>query len=111
MLIPQGLAYSQLAGLPPIYGLYANIGSAIGYSLFGTSRQVIYGPVALPAILTKIAIDSAGVLPDTPYYENFAFCLCFVNGLILFVMGLLRVGALSNFLSATVRSAFITAAG
>lgn len=111
MLIPQGLAYSQLAGLPPIYGLYANIGSAIGYSLFGTSKQVIYGPVALPAILTKIAIDSAGIEAGTPYYENFAFCLCFVNGLILFVMGLLRVGALSNFLSATVRSAFITAAG
>jgi len=110
MLIPQGLAYSQLAGLPPIYGLYANIGSAIGYSLFGTSRQVIYGPVALPAILTKIAIDSAGI-PEGTYYENFAFCLCFVNGLILFIMGLLKVGALSNFLSATVRSAFITAAG
>jgi len=111
MLIPQGLAYSQLAGLPPIYGLYANIGSAIGYSLFGTSKQVIYGPVALPAILTKIAIDSAGIPSGTRAYENFAFCLCFVNGFILFVMGLLRVGALSNFLSATVRSAFITAAG
>jgi len=91
--------------------LYANIGSAIGYSLFGTSRQVIYGPVALPAILTKIAIDSAGIPSGTSYYENFAFCLCFVNGLMLFIMGLLRVGALSNFLSATVRSAFITAAG
>lgn len=111
MLIPQGLAYSQLAGLPPIYGLYANLGSAVGYTLFGTSNQIMYGPVALPSILTRVAIDSLGVPKDTPYYINCAYTLCILNGLVMFILGLLRAGKLASFLSGVVRSAFITASG
>src|SRR5210317_1465383 len=58
MLIPQGMAYAYIAGLPPVYGLYAAIVPLIVYAIFGTSRQLAVGPVAMVSLLTATAIGS-----------------------------------------------------
>lgn len=110
MLIPQSLAYAMLAGLPPVYGLYASILPLIVYAIFGTSRTLAVGPVAILSLMTAAAagkIAAAG----TPQYIEAAMILAVLSGLILLVLGLLRLGFLANFLSHPVISGFITAAG
>lgn len=110
MLIPQSLAYALLAGLPPQVGLYASILPLILYALFGTSRTLSVGPVAVIALMTAAALDGIAV-PGSPEYLVGAILLAVMSGLILVVMGLLRLGFLANFLSHPVISGFITASG
>jgi SulP family sulfate permease len=110
MLIPQSLAYALLAGLPPQMGLYASILPLIAYALFGTSRALAVGPVAVISLMTAAAVGKLA-LPGTAAYVAAAMTLAVLSGLILVAMGLLRLGFLANFLSHPVIAGFITASG
>ncbi len=109
MLIPQGMAYAMIAGLPPIYGLYAATIPLIIYALFGTSRQLAVGPVAMVSLLTATGVSA---LAETGS-ENFialAISLAFLVGILQFTLGVFRMGFLVNFLSHPVISGFTSAA-
>ncbi|MCG6659751.1 sulfate permease [Halomonas campisalis] len=110
MLIPQSLAYAMLAGLPPEVGLYASIAPLVIYAIFGTSRTLAVGPVAVVSLMTAAAVGQ--VAPQgTPEYLGAALVLALMSGLILTLMGVARLGFLANFLSHPVISGFITATG
>ena len=110
MLIPQSLAYALLAGLPAEVGLYASILPLIAYMVFGTSRTLAVGPVAVVSLMTAAAAASIAA-PGSPAYIGAALTLALLSGLILVLMGLLRLGFLANLLSHPVVSGFITASG
>ena len=110
MLIPQSLAYALLAGLPMQVGLYASIVPLILYALFGTSRTLAVGPVAVASLMTAAAVGQLAA-QGTPEYLGAAVALAVLSGLMLIVMGLLRLGFLANFLSHPVIAGFITASG
>jgi SulP family sulfate permease len=108
ILIPQSLAYAMLAGLPAQVGLYASIAPLLLYAIFGTSRTLAVGPVAVASLMTATAAGTIAA-QGTSEYLGAAIGLAFVSGLLLVVMGLLRLGFLANFLSHPVISGFITA--
>ena len=110
MLIPQSLAYALLAGLPPEVGLYASILPLVAYALFGTSRALAVGPVAVVSLMTASTVGEL-VQQGTPEYLGAAIVLAFLSGLMLVAMGLFRLGFLANLLSHPVISGFITASG
>ncbi|MEH6750295.1 MAG: SulP family inorganic anion transporter, partial [Paracoccaceae bacterium] len=110
MLIPQSLAYALLAGLPPEMGLYASILPLVAYAIFGTSRALAVGPVAVISLMTAAAVGNMA-LEGTAEYAMAAITLAFMSGLILTVMGVFRLGFLANFLSHPVIAGFITASG
>jgi len=110
MLIPQSLAYALLAGVPPQVGLYASILPLMLYAVFGTSRTLSVGPVAVASLMTAAAIQNLGVENDIDYL-NAAIMLAFLSGAFLILMGFLKLGFLANFLSHPVVSGFITASG
>ncbi|HFC12897.1 MAG TPA: solute carrier 26 family protein [Anaerolineae bacterium] len=109
MLIPQGMAYALLAGLPPQQGLYASILPVLIYGIFGTSRYLAVGPVAIVSLLTAASI---GALAEggSAEYATLAITLAFLVAIIQFGMGLFRAGFLVNFLSHPVLSGFSSAA-
>ena len=108
MLIPQGMAYAYIAGLPAVYGLYAAIVPLIVYAIFGTSRQLAVGPVAMVSLLTATAIGSfEGLSPSD--YISYAILLAFLVGIIQFLIGIFRLGFIVNFLSHPVISGFTSA--
>ena len=110
MLIPQSLAYAMLAGLPPYVGLYASIAPLLLYALFGSSRVLAVGPVAVVSLMTAAAIDRIAAT-GTPEYWGAALLLALLSGLMLVAMGLLRLGFIANLLSHPVISGFISASG
>jgi len=111
MLIPQSLAYTMLAGLPPEVGLYASMTPALVYALLGTSRVLAVGPVAVVSLMTAAAIGQLGAaLPPAAYWQA-ALALALLSGLMLLAMGALRLGFLANFLSHPVISGFVSASG
>jgi SulP family sulfate permease len=110
MLIPQSLAYALLAGLPVQVGLFASMAPLVLYALFGTSRALAVGPVAVVSLMTAAAIAPLAA-QGSPAYLGAAIALALVSGLLLLGMGLLRLGFLANFLSHPVVSGFITASG
>lgn len=110
MLIPQSLAYALLAGLPAEMGLYASILPLVAYAIFGTSRALAVGPVAVVSLMTAAAIGNLG-LSDPAAIALAAGTLAFISGVMLTVMGILRLGFLANFLSHPVIAGFITASG
>jgi SulP family sulfate permease len=110
MLIPQSLAYAMLAGLPPHIGLYASILPLIAYGIFGTSRTLAVGPVAVISLMTAAAAAKIAA-PGSPAYIEAALILAFLSGLILIAMAVTRLGFLANFLSHPVISGFISASG
>lgn len=109
MLVPQGMAYALLAGLPPEIGLYASIVPVLVYALFGTSRQLAVGPVAIVSLLTASALSplfeqgSAG-------YISAAALLALMVGAVHLVLGFGRLGFVVNFLSHSVLVGFTAAA-
>jgi SulP family sulfate permease len=109
MLIPQGMAYSMLAGLPPIYGLYASTIPLIIYALFGTSRQLAVGPVAMVALLISSGVGALAPLGSEEFIA-YAILLAMMVGVIQFAMGAFRLGFLVNFLSHPVIAGFTSAA-
>ena len=108
MVVPQSLAYAMLAGLPPEVGLYAGMLPLLAYALFGTSRTLAVGPVAVVSLLTAAAVGKVAAV-GSPEYVTAAVTLAFLSGLMLLGMGLLRLGFLANFLAHPVISGFITA--
>jgi len=110
MLIPQSLAYALLAGLPPGAGLYASIAPIMLYAVFGTSRALAVGPVAVVSLMTAAALSNI-VEQGTMGYGIAALSLAALSGVILLVMGLFRLGFIANFLSHPVIAGFITASG
>ncbi len=109
MLIPQGMAYALLAGLPPIYGLYASTIPLIIYAIFGTSRQLAVGPVAMVALLVANGVGELAPLGSEEYIA-LAILLAMMVGLFQLTLGIFRLGFLVNFLSNPVISGFTSAA-
>lgn len=110
MLIPQSLAYALLAGLPPEVGLYASVLPLVAYAIFGTSTSLAVGPVAVVSLMTATAVGRLAA-EGTTDYASAAVLLALLSGLMLAVMGVLRLGFVANFLSHPVISGFITASG
>ena len=110
MLIPQSLAYALLAGLPPEAGIYASIVPIILYAIFGTSRALAVGPVAVVSLLTASAVGQVAE-QGTAGYAIAALTLALLSGCFLLTLGILRLGFLANFLSHPVIAGFITASG
>jgi len=110
MLIPQSLAYAMLAGLPPQMGLYASILPITLYAVFGTSRSLAVGPVAVVSLLTAASISRIAT-PGSDDYIVAAIALAFLSGVLLVAMGVFRLGFMANFLSHPVIAGFITASG
>lgn len=110
MLIPQSLAYALLAGLPPEAGLYASIAPILLYAVFGTSRALAVGPVAVVSLLTASAVGQVAE-QGTAGYAVAALTLAFLSGSFLLLLGFLRLGFLANFLSHPVIAGFVTASG
>ena len=110
MLIPQSLAYALLAGLPPEMGLYASMLPLLAYAIFGTSRTLSVGPVAVVSLMTASAISHIAAQGSVSYIEA-ALLLALFSGLFLLGMGIFRMGFLANFLSHPVIAGFITASG
>ena len=109
MLIPQGMAYAMLAGLEPIHGLYAVTIPLVLYAIFGTSRQLAVGPVAMVSLLTAAGIGALN--PTGPeQYLLYAITVAFMIGVLQFGMGILKLGFVVNFLSHPVISGFTSAA-
>lgn len=109
MLIPQGIAYAMIAGLPPIYGLYTAMTPQVIYAIFGTSRQLSVGPTAMDSLIVAAGITSiATVGPDN--YIAAAILLAFLMGLMQLAFGIFKLGFLVNFLSKPVISGFTSAA-
>ena len=109
MLIPQGMAYAMLAGLPPIYGLYASIIPLILYAIFGTSRQLAVGPVAMISLLILAGVGTIAET-GTDEFIGLSILLAFMVGVIQLAMGVFKLGFLVNFLSHPVISGFTSAA-
>ncbi|WP_075996701.1 SulP family inorganic anion transporter [Salaquimonas pukyongi] len=110
MLVPQSLAYALLAGLPAEMGIYASIVPILLYAVFGTSKALAVGPVAVVSLMTAAAIGKIAV-PGSAEYIAAAITLAFLSGLMLMALGLLQLGFLANFLSHPVIAGFITASG
>jgi len=110
MLIPQSLAYALLAGLPPVVGLYASILPLVLYAVFGTSRTLAVGPVAVISLMTASAAGAVAAQGTAEYLEA-AVTLAALSGVMLALLGILRLGFLANLLSHPVISGFITASG
>ena len=110
MLIPQSLAYALLAGLPAEVGLYASIAPLILYAVFGTSRTLAVGPVAVVSPMTAAPVGKLAA-GGTREYLGAAIAMAVASGLMLLAMGVLRLGFIANFLSHPVISGFISASG
>uniref|UniRef100_UPI0040471348 SulP family inorganic anion transporter n=1 Tax=Roseivirga sp. TaxID=1964215 RepID=UPI0040471348 len=108
MLIPQGMAYAMIAGLPPVYGLYTAIFPQLIYAIFGTSRQLAIGPVAMDSLLVAAGISLLAA-EGTQAYLTFTILLAFFVGLFQFVLGVARMGFITNLLSKPVISGFTAA--
>jgi len=109
MLIPQGMAYALIAGLPPVYGLYAALIPQVIYAIFGTSRQLAIGPVAMDSLLVAAGLTTIAIAGSDHYIEM-AVLLAFMMGTIQLLFGVFRLGFLVNFLSKPVISGFTSAA-
>jgi SulP family sulfate permease len=110
MLIPQSLAYAMLAGLPPATGLYASILPLLAYALFGSSRTLAVGPVAVISLLSANAVGLAHITSGLDIL-TLSMTLALLSGVLMLVMGLFRLGFIANLLGRPVVTGFITAAG
>lgn len=109
MLIPQGMAYAMIAGLPPVYGLYAAIFPQLVYAFMGSSRQLAVGPVAMDSLLVATALNTMAIV-DSNHYISLAIFLALFMGLIQVILGFLKFGFLINFLSKPVINGFTSGA-
>lgn len=109
MLVPQGMAYALLAGLPPEIGLYTSILPLLIYGVLGSSRALAVGPVAIASLMVASAVGAVAESGSADYLTA-AIILAALNGMFLLAMGVLRLGFLVNFLSHPVISGFTSAA-
>jgi high affinity sulfate transporter 1 len=111
LLVPQGIAYSSIAGVPPQYGLYTALAALIGYAVFGTSKQLVTGPSATVAAVSFTVISLLGLSPGSTDWIAATAALALFAGLIYILLGVLRMGWISNFLSSAVLEGFVFAFG
>ncbi len=109
VLIPQSMAYAQLAGLPPYYGLYAACIPPVVAAIFGSSAQLATGPVAVVSLMTATALETLAS-PGSPDYVRLAIFLALMVGLFQLLLGLFRLGMVVNLLSHPVVNGFTNAA-
>lgn len=109
MLVPQGIAYAMIAGLPPIYGLYTAMIPQMIYALFGTSRQLSVGPVAMDSLIVASGVATLAQIGTDKFIE-FAILLSLLVGVLQVLFGVFKLGFLVNFLSRPVISGFTSAA-
>lgn len=109
LLVPQGMAYAILAGLPPQMGLYASILPPTLYALFGTSRTLSVGPVSIVAIMVASALSTPTILALGNPIQS-AVVLALESGLVMLFMAVLRMGGLMNFISHPVLTGFTSGA-
>ena len=109
VLIPQSMAYAQLAGMPPYYGLYASFLPPIVAALFGSSRQLATGPVAVVSLMTSASLEPLATA-GSPGYIAYAILLSLMVGFFQLGLGVLRLGLVVNFLSHPVVNGFTNAA-
>ena len=109
LLIPQGMAYALIAGLPPIYGLYASLTPQIVYAFLGTSRQLAVGPVAMDSLLVAAGLSALSIVEPSQYIQM-TILLALLMGAIQLLLGLFRMGFIVSFLSKPVISGFTSAA-
>lgn len=108
MLVPQGMAYALLAGLPPVMGLYASTIPVVIYALFGSSRQLAVGPAAMASILVFSGV-SLFAEPQSPDYISLVLLLTLMVGVIQFILGIINAGTFSKFISPSVINGFTSA--
>ena len=108
ILIPQGIAYALIAGLPPIYGLYCALVPQVMYAIFGSSRQVAIGPVAMDSLIVATGVSTLALAGSDSYIE-IAILLALIVGTIQFVLGIFSLGFIVNFLSRPVITGFTSA--
>ncbi|MBP8172006.1 MAG: sodium-independent anion transporter, partial [Pseudomonas sp.] len=109
MLVPQGMAYALVAGLPPVAGLYASILPALAYALLGSSMAQSVGPMAITSLMTATSL--ASLAPSgSELYGAMAAQMALISGVVLVLCGLLRLGFLSSLLSRPVMSGFTSGA-
>lgn len=96
MLVPQGMAYAMIAGMPPIYGLYAALVPPLVYALMGTSRQLGVGPVAMDSLLVAAGVGALQLVNTEEYISTVLFLTLLIGGIQL-LLGILRMGFLSIF--------------
>lgn len=108
VLIPQGIAYALIAGLPPIYGLYCALVPQILYAIFGSSRQVAIGPVAMDSLIVATGVSTLA-LAGSESYISIAILLALLVGVIQFLLGVFSLGFIVNFLSKPVITGFTSA--
>lgn len=109
MMIPQGMAYALLAGLPPIYGLYAGMVTLVVYAVLGTSRHLSIGPVAMDSLILASGLAGLAVAGSADYI-SLAVLVAFMVGMIQLALGLFRLGFLVNFVSNPVITGFSSGA-
>lgn len=109
VLVPQGMAYAMIAGLPPVHGLYASLFPVLAYALLGTSRKIAVGPVAMDSLLVAVGLGTLSIT-GVENYIKMVVVLALMVGAIQLLLGLLRMGFLVNFLSKPVISGFTSAA-
>ncbi|WP_339659462.1 solute carrier family 26 protein [uncultured Polaribacter sp.] len=108
ILIPQGIAYALIAGLPPIYGLYCALVPQVIYAIFGSSRQVAIGPVAMDSLIVATGVSTVA-LAGSESYISIAILLALMVGAIQFLLGVFSLGFIVNFLSKPVITGFTSA--
>jgi len=108
ILIPQGIAYAMIAGLPPIYGLYCALVPQIIYAIFGSARQVAIGPVAMDSLIVATGVSTLA-LAGSESYISIAILLGLMVGTIQFILGIFSLGFIVNFLSRPVITGFTSA--
>jgi len=109
VLVPQGMAYAMIAGLPPVYGLYASLFPVLTYALLGTSRKIAVGPVAMDSLLVAAGLSTLAIT-GVENYIAMVMVLALMVGVFQFTLGLFKMGFLVNFLSKPVISGFTSAA-
>ncbi|MDG5786083.1 sulfate permease [Evansella sp. AB-P1] len=109
MLIPQGMAYAMLAGLPPVFGLYASTFPLIIYALYGSSRHLSVGPVAIVSLLVYTGISGLAE-PGTQEYIAYVLLLTLMVGVLQILLGVLKLGSVTKYISHGVISGFTSAA-
>ena len=109
ILIPQGIAYAIIAGLPPIYGLYTALVPQIMYTIFGTSKQLATGPIAIDSLIVAAGVSTLAVA-ESENYIAIVLALTLMVGIIQIIVGVFRLGFIVNFLSKPVLTGFVTAA-
>ena len=109
LLIPQGMAYALIAGLPPLYGLYAALVPQIVYAFLGTSRQLAVGPVAMDSLLVAAGLGALSIVNPSQYIQM-AILLALLMGALQLILGFLRMGFIVSFLSKPVIKGFTAAA-